>query len=152
MSNVVLSVLSSSILSVVSSIVLCAVSSIMRSAVFSIVPSIMPGVLSGGIFAFTISFDDVTGTLFWKPGGVETVPLTFSRSTTPGDVRRDVAELARSALEHLLGELPERARVIRALTAEQLEEDRPHRAARLAQVLAANRVEVRRTDTIQACR
>ena len=23
---------------------------------------------------FTISFDDITGTLFWKPGGVETVP------------------------------------------------------------------------------
>jgi spermidine/putrescine transport system permease protein len=31
-------------------------------------------VLAGGLFAFTISFDDITGTLFWKPGGVETVP------------------------------------------------------------------------------
>ena len=30
--------------------------------------------LAGGLFAFTISFDDITGTLFWKPGGVETVP------------------------------------------------------------------------------
>jgi ABC-type spermidine/putrescine transport system permease subunit II len=29
---------------------------------------------AGGLFAFTISFDDITGTLFWKPGGVETVP------------------------------------------------------------------------------
>ena len=37
-------------------------------------PLIMPAVFAGVIFAFTISFDDVTGTLFWKPGGVETVP------------------------------------------------------------------------------
>jgi len=37
-------------------------------------PLIMPAVFAGFIFAFTISFDDVTGTLFWKPGGVETVP------------------------------------------------------------------------------
>ena len=33
-----------------------------------------PAVLAGALFAFTISFDDITGTLFWKPGGVETVP------------------------------------------------------------------------------
>lgn len=37
-------------------------------------PLIMPAVFAGIIFAFTISFDDITGTLFWKPGGVETVP------------------------------------------------------------------------------
>jgi spermidine/putrescine transport system permease protein len=37
-------------------------------------PLIMPAVLAGALFAFTISFDDITGTLFWKPGGVETVP------------------------------------------------------------------------------
>jgi len=37
-------------------------------------PLIMPAVFAGLIFAFTISFDDITGTLFWKPGGVETVP------------------------------------------------------------------------------
>lgn len=37
-------------------------------------PLIMPAVVAGMIFAFTISFDDITGTLFWKPGGVETVP------------------------------------------------------------------------------
>ncbi|WP_425407005.1 ABC transporter permease [Hwanghaeella sp.] len=37
-------------------------------------PLILPAVLAGGLFAFTISFDDITGTLFWKPGGVETVP------------------------------------------------------------------------------
>lgn len=42
---------------------------------FSItLPLIMPAVLAGMLFAFTISFDDITGTLFWKPGGVETVP------------------------------------------------------------------------------
>jgi spermidine/putrescine transport system permease protein len=34
----------------------------------------MPAVAAGALFAFTISFDDITGTLFWKPGGVETVP------------------------------------------------------------------------------
>jgi spermidine/putrescine transport system permease protein len=37
-------------------------------------PLIMPAVFAGMLFAFTISFDDITGTLFWKPGGVETVP------------------------------------------------------------------------------
>ncbi len=37
-------------------------------------PLIMPAVLAGMLFAFTISFDDITGTLFWKPPGVETVP------------------------------------------------------------------------------
>ncbi|MGA8261866.1 MAG: ABC transporter permease [Arenicellales bacterium] len=37
-------------------------------------PLLLPAVLAGFLFAFTISFDDVTGTLFWKPGGVETVP------------------------------------------------------------------------------
>lgn len=42
---------------------------------FSItLPLLLPSVLAGGLFAFTISFDDITGTLFWKPGGVETVP------------------------------------------------------------------------------
>jgi spermidine/putrescine transport system permease protein len=37
-------------------------------------PLILPAVLAGFLFAFTISFDDITGTLFWKPGGIETVP------------------------------------------------------------------------------
>lgn len=42
---------------------------------FSItLPLLMPAVAAGGLFAFTISFDDITGTLFWKPGGIETVP------------------------------------------------------------------------------
>jgi spermidine/putrescine transport system permease protein len=42
---------------------------------FSItLPLLAPAVLAGALFAFTISFDDITGTLFWKPGGVETVP------------------------------------------------------------------------------
>ena len=35
---------------------------------------LMPAVFAGSLFAFTMSFDDITGTLFWKPGGVETVP------------------------------------------------------------------------------
>ena len=34
----------------------------------------MPAIFAGMLFAFTISFDDITGTLFWKPGGIETVP------------------------------------------------------------------------------
>jgi spermidine/putrescine transport system permease protein len=37
-------------------------------------PLLMPAVFAGMIFAFTMSFDDITGTMFWKPGGVETVP------------------------------------------------------------------------------
>ena len=37
-------------------------------------PLLMPALLAGALFAFTISFDNITGTLFWKPGGVETVP------------------------------------------------------------------------------
>lgn len=37
-------------------------------------PLILPAVFAGFLFAFTISFDDITGTLFWKPGGIETVP------------------------------------------------------------------------------
>jgi len=42
---------------------------------FSItLPLMLPAVLAGMLFSFTISFDDVTGTLFWKPGGMETVP------------------------------------------------------------------------------
>lgn len=46
-----------------------------RQTFFQItLPLMMPAVLAGALFAFTISFDDITGTLFWKPGGVETVP------------------------------------------------------------------------------
>ena len=46
-----------------------------RQTFFEItLPLMMPAVLAGGLFAFTISFDDITGTLFWKAGGVETVP------------------------------------------------------------------------------
>lgn len=37
-------------------------------------PLLMPAVLAGMLFAFTISFDDITATLFWKPAGTETVP------------------------------------------------------------------------------
>ena len=46
-----------------------------RQTFFQItLPLMLPAVLAGALFAFTISFDDITGTLFWKPGGVETVP------------------------------------------------------------------------------
>jgi spermidine/putrescine transport system permease protein len=37
-------------------------------------PLLAPAMLAGGLFAFTLSFDDITATLFWKPTGVETVP------------------------------------------------------------------------------
>lgn len=37
-------------------------------------PQLMPAILAGMLFAFTISFDDITATLFWKPAGTETVP------------------------------------------------------------------------------
>ena len=46
-----------------------------RQTFFQItLPLMLPAVLAAALFAFTISFDDITGTLFWKPGGVETVP------------------------------------------------------------------------------
>ncbi|MAZ04459.1 MAG: spermidine/putrescine ABC transporter permease [Sneathiella sp.] len=46
-----------------------------RQTFFQItLPLLAPAVFAGMLFAFTISFDDITGTLFWKPGGVETVP------------------------------------------------------------------------------
>src|SRR5699024_90827 len=37
-------------------------------------PLMLPALLAGMLFSFTISFDDITGTLFWKPGGMQTVP------------------------------------------------------------------------------
>lgn len=46
-----------------------------RQTFFAVtLPLMLPAVAAGALFAFTISFDDITGTLFWKPGGVETVP------------------------------------------------------------------------------
>ena len=46
-----------------------------RQTFFSVtLPLLMPAVAAGALFAFTISFDNITGTLFWKPGHVETVP------------------------------------------------------------------------------
>ncbi len=37
-------------------------------------PLLMPAVFAGMLFAFTISFDNVTATMFWKSAGTETVP------------------------------------------------------------------------------
>jgi spermidine/putrescine transport system permease protein len=37
-------------------------------------PLMMPAVWSGGLLAFVISFDNITATMFWRPGGTETVP------------------------------------------------------------------------------
>ncbi len=37
-------------------------------------PLLMPAVMAGVLFSFTISFDNITATAFWRPGGVETVP------------------------------------------------------------------------------
>lgn len=37
-------------------------------------PLLMPAVFAGMLFSFTISFDDITATLFWKTAGTETVP------------------------------------------------------------------------------
>ena len=31
-------------------------------------------VFAGALFAFTISFDNITATVFWRPSGMETVP------------------------------------------------------------------------------
>ena len=37
-------------------------------------PLLMPAVFAGALFAFTISFDNITATIFWRPAGMETVP------------------------------------------------------------------------------
>jgi spermidine/putrescine transport system permease protein len=37
-------------------------------------PLLAPAVVAGGLLAFTISFDNITATLFWRPAGVETLP------------------------------------------------------------------------------
>ncbi|MCB2094729.1 MAG: ABC transporter permease [Rhodobacteraceae bacterium] len=37
-------------------------------------PLLMPAVFAGSLFAFTISFDNITATIFWRPTGMETVP------------------------------------------------------------------------------
>lgn len=37
-------------------------------------PLLLPAILAGMLFAFTISFDDITATLFWKSAGLETIP------------------------------------------------------------------------------
>jgi len=37
-------------------------------------PLLMPAIFAGALFAFTISFDNITATVFWRPAGMETVP------------------------------------------------------------------------------
>ncbi|MDR6265020.1 ABC transporter permease [Roseobacter sp. N2S] len=37
-------------------------------------PLMLPAVFAGALFAFTISFDNITATVFWRPSGMETVP------------------------------------------------------------------------------
>jgi spermidine/putrescine transport system permease protein len=37
-------------------------------------PLLLPAVFAGALFAFTISFDNITATVFWRPPGTETVP------------------------------------------------------------------------------
>jgi spermidine/putrescine transport system permease protein len=37
-------------------------------------PLMLPAVFAGALFAFTISFDNITATIFWRPSGMETVP------------------------------------------------------------------------------
>lgn len=37
-------------------------------------PLLLPAVFAGALFAFTISFDNITATIFWRPSGSETVP------------------------------------------------------------------------------
>jgi spermidine/putrescine transport system permease protein len=38
-------------------------------------PLLMPAILAGALFSFTISFDDVTATLFWATARNQTVPV-----------------------------------------------------------------------------
>ncbi|WP_031245631.1 ABC transporter permease [Mesorhizobium sp. LNJC384A00] len=37
-------------------------------------PLLLPAVVAGALLAFTISFDNTSASLFWRPAGVETVP------------------------------------------------------------------------------
>lgn len=37
-------------------------------------PLLLPAVMAGLLLAFTISFDNTTASLFWRPAGVETMP------------------------------------------------------------------------------
>ena len=37
-------------------------------------PLSLPAIVAALLFAFTISFDNLTASLFWRPSGVETVP------------------------------------------------------------------------------
>lgn len=37
-------------------------------------PLLIPAVVAGALLAFTISFDNTSASLFWRPAGVETVP------------------------------------------------------------------------------
>ena len=37
-------------------------------------PLLFPAVVAGGLLAFTISFDNTSASLFWRPSGVETMP------------------------------------------------------------------------------
>lgn len=48
--------------------------SISQTVRWVIVPSIMPGVLSGGLFAFTISFDEIVMVLFITSRNIYTLP------------------------------------------------------------------------------
>jgi spermidine/putrescine transport system permease protein len=38
-------------------------------------PLLLPAVLAGALFSFTISFDDITATLFWATAQNQTVPV-----------------------------------------------------------------------------
>jgi spermidine/putrescine transport system permease protein len=38
------------------------------------VPLLMPALFAAALFAFTISFDNLTATMFWRPGGMQTIP------------------------------------------------------------------------------
>ena len=37
-------------------------------------PLLMPAIVASLLLAFTISFDNITASLFWRPPGVETMP------------------------------------------------------------------------------
>jgi spermidine/putrescine transport system permease protein len=37
-------------------------------------PLLLPAVIASALLAFTISFDNITATLFWRPAGIETLP------------------------------------------------------------------------------
>ncbi|MFQ5910106.1 MAG: ABC transporter permease [Thermoplasmata archaeon] len=61
-------------------------------------PILMPGILAGGLLAFTLSFDDLIKTLFVRGPGVNTIPTMIWSQAARGGVSPDLNALSTFAL------------------------------------------------------